>query len=337
MSCSHRYKVEARPWGGLHLRHYPGYPPLLWDKKLGMMLFSADILHLIYINLFKQHVEPMIFVFLLERPRGTRALSIIPSYPILSYPILPAAVSEDARAPVESFFHSFSIPIKLAKAGSMVDVSQSLTGRDCRVLCEKASEILPAVLDWAHAPQEAVEEAAKQAAQAARGVANAPLPAAAHENVFTMRRPAGADDADADEEEEDDDDDADRPLTPEELQARKLLYAGYLDDFLKVVRAVRPFTEDTPEYRMERATELFNAGVRAEIVLRLRRDFEWLPDRDVAEISKPTSPAHRIQGGQQPRRAALRIRLSSTPCAHTCCHAPDGAGWRPQSPLVRAV
>ena len=40
----------------------------------------------------------------------------------------------------------------------------SLTGRDAKVLCEKSAEILPELLEWAHAPQEAVEAAAKEAA-----------------------------------------------------------------------------------------------------------------------------------------------------------------------------
>ena len=257
------YAEYAREWGRLHLRHFPGFAPLLWDRGLGMMLFSVDILHLIHINLFKMHLEILIFVFLME-------------------------MSEEAREPIEVFLHSKGIPLRLAKAKNLTEVSSSLCGRDAKVLCEKGAEILPELLNWAHAPQEAVEAAAKEMADEVRsGEASASAATKdAHDNVFTMRRPANvgvvrdADDDDADDDaaaaddDEDDVDNAEAELDADALEARKLRYAGYFDDFCKTVHAVRPFELDTTEYRKLRGTELFNSGAKVgNNMVEVRTDF----------------------------------------------------------------
>ena len=229
------YREVARAWGAAHLRHFPGFAPLIYDEGLGMLLFSVDILHLIFINLFKMHLMDMVIVFLLE-------------------------LSSEARQPIEVFLHSKSILIKLASAQNITEVSQSLTGRDCKVMCERAHEILPDLLEWAHAPQEAVEAAAKEAAQEKRaastpsGTRSRPAPAS-HDNVFTMVRPPGVSDS---EDEDEDEPEAERK--EEEGEARKAKYAGFFDDFSAVVVAVRLFESDTPEYRQARAVELFNAA-----------------------------------------------------------------------------
>eukprot|EP00965_Chrysotila_dentata_P220536 6191837-Pleurochrysis_carterae.AAC.1 len=59
-----------------------------------MLYFSADILHLLYINLCKMHMEPMIFTRVLE-------------------------LDEPAREPIELYIRSFGVPIKLTKAADM--------------------------------------------------------------------------------------------------------------------------------------------------------------------------------------------------------------------------
>jgi hypothetical protein len=230
------YKEFAREWGGAHSRHYPGFAPMLFDKSLGMLVFSADILHLIFINYFKMHLEVLIFVYLME-------------------------LSPEAREPIEVFLHSKSIPIRLAKSITLTEVSQSLTGRDAKVMCEKANEIFPELLEWAHAPQEAIEAAAKAAADERRngGGKTAAATPEKHDNVFTMRRPSAAD-SDDDDSEDEDEDGATAEKEAEEAEARKLQYAGFLDDFSALVYAVRPFERDDKAFREERALELFNAG-----------------------------------------------------------------------------
>ena len=226
------YAAYARGWGRDHSRHYPGYAPMLWDEQLGMMLFSCDILHLIYINYFKQHLELLVWIFLLE-------------------------LSEAAREPIEVFIHSKGIPIKLAKAQNLTEVSKSLTGRDSKVLCEKAAEILPELLDWAHAPQEAVEAAAKEIADEIRAegsgqamgsssqaAGSSGATSDAHANVFTMRRPRRGAERDIDDDDDPSDEDTaagvDKVPDVDEKaaaadadarEAKKLRYAGYLDDF----------------------------------------------------------------------------------------------------------
>ena len=62
------YKKVASNWGCQHLRHYPGYAPLLWDEELGMLLFSCDILHLIFINYFKMHLEVLLWMCVAAPP-----------------------------------------------------------------------------------------------------------------------------------------------------------------------------------------------------------------------------------------------------------------------------
>lgn len=259
------YTEFAREWGRQHLRHFPGYAPMLWDKKLGMMLFSVDILHLIFINLFKMHLEVLIFVFLME-------------------------LSQQAREPIEVFLHSHGIPLRLAKAQNLQEVSSSLTGRDAKVLCEKAADVLPELLEWAHAPQQAVEAAAKEMAEEVRngGASASTATNEAYDNVFTMRKPGSAraerdiddiddaDDANADGGGNVDDiDEVEAVETAEEKAVKMLKYAGYLDDFSKAVYAVRPFECDTTEYKKARGTEIFNKGCKVGNNMKeVRTDFD---------------------------------------------------------------
>ena len=235
------YKTLAAEWGRDHYRHYPGYAPSLYDKEKGMHLFSVDILHLIFINLAKMHLESMLLVFLEE-------------------------LSAEAREPAEAFLHSKGIPIRLAKAQNVTEMSNSLTGRDMKVLCEKATEILPELLEWAHAPQEAVEAAARDTAREVASGQRAPGGRSLDvDNTFSMGR-AGGESDESDEEDEE---------RAEELEARKMQYAGYFEDFLMVVHAVRPFERDDKEYREERATELFNAGSKVgRNMVAVRSDFQ---------------------------------------------------------------
>ena len=79
------------------------------------------------------------------------------------------------------------------------------------------------------------------------------MPLAMRMARLAMQRPPGMS---SDEDEDDEDGAAERRA--EEAESKKLKYAGYFDDFNRVVYAVRPFVRDDLNYRKERATEMFN-------------------------------------------------------------------------------
>eukprot|EP00965_Chrysotila_dentata_P256190 6212466-Pleurochrysis_carterae.AAC.2 len=220
------------------------------------------------------HMEPMVFAYVLERapsaqhPRslllalvGVLLLTKMQYACCLHHLVLVllcmAAVDEQAREPIEAFIRSYGVPIKLAKAQCMEDVSKSLSGRDCKVLAERAGEIFPELLEFVLAPGEAIQAAAHQTAQQVRTSSKASAATAcdAGESVFTMRRGVIDDDDDDDDDGDDDDNDGD-----EDWWSKRLRYAKYFDDFFSCVHAVRKFERDDAAYREERALELFNSG-----------------------------------------------------------------------------
>ena len=146
-------------------------------------------------------------------------------------------VENECRQPIEDFFRSHSIPIKLVNAQTIEEMSTSLIGRDAKVLAEKAAAIIPDVLDFVHAPREAVVAAVRESAQSAgAGTSRARSTGASEDDsVFTyVRRRGGCDDEDAEEGDEDDEEDDE----DEDLDSRKLRYASYWDDFLRVRHAL---------------------------------------------------------------------------------------------------
>lgn len=119
-----------------HLRHYAFEAP---TYHLDAMQLSSDILHLVFINIFKTFLEKTIFSRLM-------------------------AMEAAARAPAEAFLRKHGVPVNLVKAESLDEALGSLTGRDAKVLIADASYLIVELLHFAHAGQDAV-----QAAMAAGG------------------------------------------------------------------------------------------------------------------------------------------------------------------------
>ena len=88
----------------LHCRHKPYNPPLLHQPSIDN---SADVLHLIFINMF---------AFFMEH---TMLIPIFDWEPAL-------------RTPFELYLRGIGIPIKCAKAVSVTEMKQCLTGRDAK-------------------------------------------------------------------------------------------------------------------------------------------------------------------------------------------------------------
>lgn len=153
-----------REYGGSHLRHRPG-PPV---TRLPPLYMSVDILHLIFINLFGQHVTAMFLTPLFE-------------------------MSDRARGVPEALLRSKSIPIKLAHAASVTEMKQSLTGRDAKTWIENGEELWPELLTFALAPPKVVEEEVAIQSPPADG-------------DFTMAAPEGEESEDEGEGEEDEED-----------------------------------------------------------------------------------------------------------------------------------
>eukprot|EP00965_Chrysotila_dentata_P160092 5286672-Pleurochrysis_carterae.AAC.2 len=140
------------------------------------------------------HVEPMVFAYALKR-------------------------DEFARKPIEDFIRSFGIPIKLAEAEGMEEVSKSLSGHDCRIFAERTGEIFPDLLEFALAPQEAIQAAVAGTAAAARESLRVRAATCddTGNHVFAMRR-GGCDEDDDEENSEEDGNDEDK-------DSRKLQFA----------------------------------------------------------------------------------------------------------------
>lgn len=113
-----------------HCRHKPYHPPLFHHGTLDL---SADVLHLIFINMFAFFFEMTILVHIFE-------------------------FSPPLREPFEIYVRSIGLPMKVVKAQSIQDMKQSLTGRDAKVVMSRAIEHVPVLLEYAHAQSAEVEE-----------------------------------------------------------------------------------------------------------------------------------------------------------------------------------
>ena len=130
-------RLAEREHGRIHKRHRPWMKPLL---KLPPIRISADMLHLVYINLFVMYLESTVLCYVVE-------------------------FDEIGRQPVEVYLASHGIPMKIVKAQNVGEMKDSLTGRDAKVMMDKAEEILPELLLFAHADN--AEVAATATAMAA--------------------------------------------------------------------------------------------------------------------------------------------------------------------------
>lgn len=210
----------------IHCRHKPFSPPLLHQ---GTLDHSADVLHLIFINIFTTFFELTMLVHVHEMPPSS-------------------------REPFESYLRSIGVPIKVVKAQSVTEMKQSLTGRDAKTILSRPAEHLPALLEFAHA---APAEVAAVLAEA-NNEDDADQPA---------RRPRPDDDEEFDWEPEDASQSDEEELDSMEVDGsddnltRLQCDAKAWDAFLKLVHAMRPFEQqDTTEYRQARAVETFNAA-----------------------------------------------------------------------------
>lgn len=226
----------------LHYRHKPLDAPLVHQ---GMIDNSTDVLHLIFSNQFAFFMEHTMLTILMEWE--------------------PAA-----RAPFEAYLRSIGIPMKIVKATSVTEMKQSMTGRDAKVLTAKALKHIPTLLEFVHMNKEeiaaAVEEVVLEAEEEAEKEAEEP-PA--------KRRRAADDDDDVDWDGEDDDEEDGEEEQGEEEEGEGEREEDQQDDdcltrferdarswdiFFRLVRAMRPFERDDPEYRRARAVETFNAA-----------------------------------------------------------------------------
>lgn len=205
-----------------HCRHKPFNPPLLHQDTIDN---SADVLHLIYINMFATFFELTILVHIFElEPRH--------------------------REPFEAYLRSISVPIKAVKALSVTDMKQSLTGRDAKTLLSNAGEHIPALLQFAHTSPEEIEEAVNEAHQEQADASN-------------TRRACANDDEDYDWESEGDDEEmheSEEQAEHEDQLTRMQRDAHSWDALLTLVYAMRAFERDDNEYCEARAVETFNAA-----------------------------------------------------------------------------
>lgn len=93
-----------------HLRHKPFNPPLF---HVGTKDMSADVLHLVFINMFSFFFEMTILIHVAE-------------------------FEPSAREPVEVYLRHIGLPLKVVKAKDVQEMKQSLTGRDAKVIISHA-------------------------------------------------------------------------------------------------------------------------------------------------------------------------------------------------------
>lgn len=216
----------------VHRRHKPFSPPLLHQ---GTIDNSADVLHLVFINIFTTFFELTMLIHVFEMQPAN-------------------------REPFEAYLRGIGVPIKVVKAQSVTEMKQSLTGRDAKTILSRASEHLPALLEFAHAaPQEveaAVEAVRNEQADDPSTGSNAAV-GAKRKSVEDDEEYDWEDDDEGDEEEAGggaDDEENEDQLTRVQRDARSW------DAFLLLVHAMRPFERDDSQYREARAVETFNAA-----------------------------------------------------------------------------
>ena len=126
--------------------------------------------------------------------------------------------------------------MKAVKAESVLEMKQSLTGRDSKVIISEALKHIPVLLEFAHAGEEAILAEMKAAPP-----------------------PKKSTDEDFDLEGSSDDEDMIKEDDPDTIP-RILLDAKAWDDFTGLSYSVRPFERDDQQYRQKRGVETFNAA-----------------------------------------------------------------------------
>ena len=150
--------------------------------------FSADVLHLFFINYFTKFMVRMILVYIFE-------------------------FDEVAREPFEIYLRSIGVPMKVVKAKTVEEMAQCLNGRDAKAIISKAVKHISAMLEFAHAkPADA------------RAAVDAPPPPArrggADEDVDLSEE-------EGEEEAEEDDEDAEDRMLRYARHFDKFTYAGH--------------------------------------------------------------------------------------------------------------
>ncbi|KAL1504847.1 hypothetical protein AB1Y20_008618 [Prymnesium parvum] len=87
---------------------------------------SADVLHLVFINMFTFLFEMTILVHVAE-------------------------FEPEARLPIEVYLRHIGLPVKLVKADSGQEMKQSLTGRDAKTVISQSLKHIPILLESAAA------------------------------------------------------------------------------------------------------------------------------------------------------------------------------------------
>lgn len=207
----------------VHRRHKPLNPPLF---HLGTIDMSADVLHLIFINMFVFFFEMTVLVFILE-------------------------MDPASRAPFEVYVRSIGLPMKVVKANTMEEMKQGLTGRDTKVVMSQAIKHIPVLLEFAHTGTDDIRAAVNAELQGAAGRSrNGVSSCTENDEDFTW---AGDSDGSGESEEEEHEEDL-------ENSSRMMRDARAWDHFRQLCFAMRAFEKDDIEYRRQRAVEAFNAA-----------------------------------------------------------------------------
>lgn len=206
----------------VHCRHKPYKAPIFHQDAIDM---SADVLHLIFINMFSFFFEMTLLVHISEMDR-------------------------QLREPFEVYCRSIGLPLKISKAQNIEEMKQSLTGRDAKVVMSQAFEHIPILLEYAHASAADLEEQLQTGPNALATDAGAPCPSNnADDDEFTWE----GDDEDFEPEVDGTDDD---------IFPRILRDARTWDKFRALCYSMRPFDADDKDYRQLRAIEAFNAAAQ---------------------------------------------------------------------------
>ena len=211
-----------------HYRHYFG-PPLYHQPAID---FSADVLHLIFINKFATRFELTILNYIFEYP-------------------------PECRRPFETYINAIGIPLKVVKAQSVQEMKQALTGRDAKNMIAKALDHLPTLLEFAHAGADAVQEELE-----AEDAPPPPRPRADADNEFDWDSGGEDDDGDEDAAAAASADAGDFDLDAHGVDSLPIILkmAKAWDSFVGLAFATRPFERDDSEYREAIAVETFNAA-----------------------------------------------------------------------------
>lgn len=269
-----------------HVRHKPYNPPLLHQ---GTIDNSADVLHLVFINIFATFFELTMLVHVNElEPRE--------------------------RQPFETYLRSLGVQLKIVKAKNVTEMRQSLNGRDAKTILAKASTVIPSLLEFAHASKEEIVHAMAEsgaAPEARSGEGNRRSAQAANEEAFDWESESDQDDGADDVGQHDED-----ALTRLERDAQSW------DALMQLVYALRPFDhDDSQAYREARAVETFNAA--ADVMKEYKR---LHPNAQSAcpHVALCVLPRQQVSSHASLTYVAASARNQLTSHSFTCCQVVHG-------------